>query len=238
MKDKIYDIIEVADENETLSKIYDIIMMIAILASTIPLTTKQHYPFYDWIDRVTAVIFIIDYIMRLWTADLKLKKGKISYIEYPFTPMALVDLISLIPLLGMMNSNLNIFSTFRLLRIVRLLKAVRYSKNLRIIAKVFDRQKKSLQVVCVLAISYILIAALVIFNVEPQTFNTFFDAVYWATVSLAAVGYGDIYPVTFAGKLITMISVIFGIAVVALPASILTAGYMKEVVKQSDEESK
>ena len=76
------------------------------------------------------------------------------------------------------------------------------------------------------AAGYILISALVIFNVEGESFNTFFDAVYWATISLTTVGYGDIYPITTAGRIITMLSSVLGIAVVALPAGIITAGYM------------
>lgn len=67
------------------------------------------------------------------------------------------------------------------------------------------------------------------FNVEPETYNNFFDAIYWATVSLTTVGYGDIYAVSVIGKVITMISSLFGIAIVALPAGIITAGYMEEI---------
>ena len=65
------------------------------------------------------------------------------------------------------------------------------------------------------------------FNIEPDTFSTFFDALYWATVSLTTVGYGDIYAVSYAGKIITMLSALMGIAIVALPAGIITAGYME-----------
>ena len=64
------------------------------------------------------------------------------------------------------------------------------------------------------------------FNVEPDSFNTFFDAVYWATVSLTTVGYGDIYPITDLGRIVAMISSFFGIAIVALPAGIVTAEYL------------
>lgn len=67
------------------------------------------------------------------------------------------------------------------------------------------------------------------FNIEPETYNNFFDAIYWATVSLTTVGYGDIYAVSVIGKVITMISSLFGIAIVALPAGIITAGYMEEI---------
>ena len=79
-----------------------------------------------------------------------------------------------------------------------------------------------------------MVSALVVFNVEPDSFSNFFDAVYWATVSLTTVGYGDIYPVTTIGRIITMLSSIFGIAIVALPAGIITAGYMNELRKENN----
>lgn len=97
----------------------------------------------------------------------------------------------------------------------------------------FKSQRKVLSAVGSLAVAYILISALVIYNVEPDSFNTFFDAIYWATVSLTTVGYGDIYPVTVIGRLVTMLSSVLGIAIIALPAGIITAGYMSEI-KYSD----
>ena len=62
-----------------------------------------------------------------------------------------------------------------------------------------------------------------------NTFNTFFDAIYWATVSLTTVGYGDIYAVSVIGKIITMISSLFGIALIAMPASIITSGILVKI---------
>lgn len=90
-----------------------------------------------------------------------------------------------------------------------------------------------------MAVGYIIVSALIIYNVEGDSFATFFDAIYWATVSLTTVGYGDIYPVTTAGRIITMISSMFGIAIVALPAGIITAGYLdalNEEKKKREEE--
>lgn len=127
---------------------------------------------------------------------------------------------------------------FRLLKIIRLLrtfrvfrvfKAFRYSKSITMIVNVFKKQKESLLVVCGFAIAYVIISALVIFNVEPETFPTMFDAIYWATVSLTTVGYGDVYATTDVGKVITMISAILGVAIVALPAGIIIAGYQDEL---------
>ncbi len=82
-----------------------------------------------------------------------------------------------------------------------------------------------------MAVAYILISALVIYNVEPESFETFFDAIYWATISLTTVGYGDIYPITTIGRIVTMISSAFGIAIIALPSGVITAGYLEEISK-------
>ena len=91
-----------------------------------------------------------------------------------------------------------------------------------------------------MSLGYVLFSALIIFNVEPESFGNFFDAIYWATVSLTTVGYGDIYPTSNIGRIVTMISSILGIAIVALPSGIITAGFMEELQKrkgQSDKEN-
>ena len=176
--------------------------------------------------------------MRVITADLKKKKGVISFFIYPFTPMAIIDLLSILPSITILNNAFKLLKIFRLMRtfrIFRIFKAVRYSKNILLIIKVLKRQKDSLLVVLGLALGYVMVSALIIFNVEPQTFDTFFDAIYWATVSLTTMGYGDIYPVSMAGQVITMLSAILGIAIVALPASIITTGYMEEINEQKKE---
>ena len=97
--------------------------------------------------------------------------------------------------------------------------------------------------IALLAVAYTLISALVIYNVEPGSFDNFFEAIYWATVSLTTVGYGDIYPETTIGRVVTMFSSVFGIAIIALPSGVITAGYLseinndKETVEQTEEES-
>ena len=146
--------------------------------------------------------------------------------------MAIIDLLSILPSLSIISRSfkmLRLLRMFRALRVFRIFKAMRYSKNVYIILEVLKKTKRSLIAVCILAGGYILIAALVIFNVEPDTFDNFFEAIYWATVSLTTVGYGDIYPTSSIGRVFTMLSSFFGIAIVALPAGIITAGYMKEL---------
>lgn len=146
--------------------------------------------------------------------------------------MAIIDLLSILPSINMINKGFKALKTIRLIRtfrVLRIFKSFRYSKNIQIILQVEKNSKKALIAVLYLAIGYIFVCTLIIFNVEPDIFNTFFDAIYWATISLTTVGYGDIYPITTLGRIITMVSSFMGIAIVALPASIITAGYMKEI---------
>ena len=233
MRKRIYEIINVSNGNDKLSMAYDCIMMFLIIISLIPLAFKTfHFPF-GVLGKICAAAFILDYILRWLTADFKYgKKSVSSFIRYPFSFMAIVDLLSTLTLLTSLNNSLRVLRVLRLtqvLRIARLFKAFRYMRSIRIVSNVLKKSKEALIAVFSFAFLYIMVAALVIYNVEPDTFPSFFDAVYWAVVSLTTVGYGDIYPVTTAGKVITMISAIFGVAVVALPSGIITAGYMSEL---------
>ena len=232
MRKRLFQIIEVAKEKDFFSRIYDIIMMAVIVLSLVPIALKRTDGALGVLERITTIIFVIDYLLRLMTADYKLKKGAKSFVIYPFTPMAIIDLLSILPSIIAVNGALRVLKVFRLLRtlrVFRVFKVVRYSKSITMIINVFKKQKESLLVVCGLACGYILVSALIVISVEPETFPTFFDAVYWATVSLTTVGYGDIYAVSTAGRVLTMVSSVFGVAIVALPAGIVTAGYMDEL---------
>ena len=239
MRKRLFSIIEVTDGENRLSYAYDLLMMICIVLSLIPLALKEVPPVFSVIDAIVTVIFVIDYLLRLVTADLKLGRGALSFLIYPFTFMAIIDLLSVLPSLLLLSEALRVLKAVRFLRALRVLKifkSFRYSKNIAMIASVFREQRKSLITVCVFSCGYILVSALAVFNVEPDTFNTFFDALYWATVSLTTVGYGDIYTVSTLGRVITMVSSVLGVAVVALPAGIVTAGYMKALEEVEREE--
>ena len=201
------------------------VMTMLIIASLLPLCFKESSPVLETIEYACVLVFIADYLARWATADLKLSKGALSFLIYPFTPMAIIDLLSILPVFNALNDALRTLRVLRLFRALRAFKLIRYSKSASAIAAVFEKQREALLAVLCLAIGYIL----VIFNVEPETFNTFFDAVYWAVVSLTTVGYGDLYPSSDVGRAIAMISSLMGVAVVALPSGIITAGMLDEL---------
>jgi voltage-gated potassium channel len=246
IRQRIYEIIEPAKKGDSLSLAYDMFIVVTVLISLLPLTTKEDFFAFHVTDIVVSVIFIVDYLLRLITADYKLQKSlPRSVLRYPFTVSAIIDVVSILPILNVVADVIG--NEFRLLRIFRvtkalhlvrifgLFKAFRYSRTIKIIFAVARNSKEALLVVAGFACFYIIVSALLVFNVEPDTFNSFFDAVYWATVSLTTVGYGDIYPTTMTGKMVSMVSSFFGIAIIALPASIITAGYMDELKKYIDE---
>ena len=171
------------------------------------------------------------------TADLNSKKNRfVAFLLYPFTPMAIIDLLSILPTVNLLSPTFKVMRVSRLLKILRVIKFVRYFEPLEIILAVIRRQKKILCTVLSLAVFYIFITALIMFNAEedinPETgsylFDNFFDAFYWAACTLTTVGYGDLYPISDVGRVISIISSMVGIAIIALPSGIITAGYMDE----------
>lgn len=236
MREKIFTVILFPRKRNLLSILYDMCLVAAIIIGTLPMAFKEDFAWFKTADIVCTAVFLVDYILRFSTADYKFhKKAPHPFLKYPFTPMAIVDLISMLPVLAVFRSDMGLgwlLKACRVLRVFRVFRVARYSKSIRIIVGVFKKSKQPLMAVGTLAFAYIVISALVIFNVEPESFATFYDAIYWATVSLTTMGYGDIYPVTPTGRLVTMISSVFGIAIVALPAGIITAGYMQELDKE------
>lgn len=240
-REKILSWLDGADTLESRTDFYDIIMMAAILVSMVPLMFKQHSLIFDIIDWIAAAIFIADYLLRWCTADIRSKKGVLAFFIYPFTPMAIIDLLSILPVFTALASGFRILRLtrfLRALRVIRVFKMLRYSRSCQMIREAIYGQRHALISSYLFAISYLFIAALLVFNVEPQTFATFWDAVYWAAISLTTVGYGDIYPVTPLGRCVTVLSSFVGIAIIALPSGIITAGYMAELEKARQEREK
>lgn len=232
---RLFEILSLPRKEDRASCIYNYFMILIIVISIIPLMFKQMNQAFRVIDIISVTIFIIDYILRFSVADYTLQKGAKSFVLYPFTFLAIVDLASILPSFNIIASGYRLLKLFRLLRVFRVFKLFRYSKNVVRIVNVMRNERKPLLAVGVLAIGYVFAAALVVFNVEPDTFNNFFDAIYWAVVSLTTMGYGDIYPVTVTGRVVTILSAFIGIAIVALPSGIITAGYMNELAREKKE---
>ena len=205
---KIYEVLD-PEEQTKISKVYDSFMLVCIVVSLIPLAFREQTVYFEWMDKVSVVFFIIDYILRWFTADYLItnKPAWKAFLLYPFTPFAIIDLLSIIPSFVILNRAFKLLRVSRLLKVLRVFKFLRYSRNIRVLTKVMRKEKSILMTVCFIAIGYIFVTALIMFNVEDSImFEDFFDALYWATTTLTTVGYGDIYPATNLGRVISMFS--------------------------------
>ncbi len=236
------------EEGDWLSTAYDIIMIVAIAFGIIPLMFKQQTSLLHTLDFISLIWFLIDYILRWLTADMRGRlKGWKAFVVYPFTLNAIIDLLSILPsFLKVLNPSLKLFRLSRLLKLLRFFRFVRYYEPLQIVLAVLRKEGRTLLAVVGLAMSYIFITALIMFNVEYENeldggkvmFGNIFDAIYWSACTLTTVGYGDIYPVSEVGRLISMVSAIVGVAIIALPSGIITAGYMDELRTRREKKQK
>ena len=231
-KRRIYEVIEVSSIGDASSRAYDVLMTTTVIVGLVPLTLKTDNFYTFVIEIITALILFVDYCARVYTADYKMGFKNIkAYIAYIFTPLAIFDLLSILPVIYLLFT-IPSLRLLKLIRIFRVLKLIRYSKTMIVIANVVRKVKTQLIAVLILITIYIFVSAMLIFQLEPNLFTTFFDALYWATISITTIGYGDISPVTGIGRMITMISALVGMAVIALPTGIITAAYMNEITRR------
>ena len=242
MRRKIYNILK-TNQDSKINDAYDWFMLFCIVISIIPLAFREQNIWFEWVDKVSVTVFIVDYILRWMTADMQMPNRPRwqAFLLYPFTAFAIVDLLSILPSFVVINKAFKLFRMTRLLKILRVFRFIRYSKNVQILLNVLRKERHILFVVFWIAIAYILTTALVMFNAEEsEMFKNFFDALYWATTTLTTVGYGDICPTSSLGRIISMISAIFGVAIIALPSGVITASYLEELreAKENEEEQK
>lgn len=230
------DVIIGQEQENIASRVYDWFMLVVICLSIAPLMFRTSSRLFEALDIACCVIFIIDYLLRWLTADLRSdRKPAVAFLTYPLNGWAVIDLLSILPTLSILRPSFKLLRIARLTKILRVVKFLRYYEPLQIMLRVIRQESRTLLTVLVMALSYVFCTALLIFNVDGEPMiNTFFDAVYWAACTLTTVGYGDVYPVTVAGRIIGMISAVVGIALVALPSGIITSAYLDELRKKRD----
>lgn len=237
MRKQLFNVIEPNTNHNIKSRLYDYLMIAAIFAGLLPLAFRHHSPWMMVLDKVSCALFIMDYIFRWICADFDSKHGKWGFLLYPLRPMAIIDMLSILPSVIVINSVYKVFRVARLLKILRLARVVRYYVPLQVMISVVKKEFATLMTVFIFAVFYILLTALIMFNVEEGSnyatgepvFRTFFEAVYWSACTLTTVGYGDICPISNIGRFVCILSSLVGVAIIALPSGVITAGYLNEI---------
>ena len=238
MRTRLSEIVHSPKRGDRVSRLYDFFIVIVAILSIAPALFHANslgfkaQNIISTIDIISVYILSFDYLLRWMTYDIEVgKRGQWKeFLKFPFTVSAIIDLLSILPTLNVLPSG---FLFLRALRIVRLF---RYSKQLAVIVNVFLNEKKTLGSVFLLALAYIFATALIMFTFEPSTFRNFMDAVYWATITLTTIGFGDIHPNSDLGQVITSISSIIGIFIFALPAGIMTGSFLRQTRLEAGED--
>lgn len=243
---RLAGIIQIEKEgNDKYSQAYDWYMLVIIGLSLIPMMVENDDTlFLKCIEWVTVIAFMIDFVLRCYAAPvMKRYEGKSFFRRYPFTFMGLVDFLSILPIVTLISYKFTLFRLFRLVRIIALFKYTRYTDKDKLFLKVLKKRKNVLMTLFLFTLLYIFITALLLYNVEPhlnpntgeKTFSSFFDALYWSTVTLTTVGYGDLCPVSVCGRAISMISSLFGIGLITAASGAVTSGFIEEIKKRDEE---
>lgn len=220
-----------------------ILNVAAVMLETLPAIDHnpaaiRYFHYFDWI---SVVIFTVEYVLRVWSSnhEEKYKHSVWGRLKYMVSPAALIDLVAIIPsyLHAFIGLDLRVLRMLRLLRFFRLFRLTAYTHSAHMIMNVFKKRKNELGLSFILASFLIIIASCVIYFTEHLTpapgeleskFSSIPATIWWAIVTLTTTGYGDMYPITSLGKVMASMIMLTGVAFFALPAGIITAGFIDE----------
>jgi len=252
-KKRIFQIFEKAKPGDIPSLIFDwsLVILISLNVFSVILesfsTLKLRYQdLFTSFEFISVVVFTIEYLLRIWTSDLKYprKNRFISILAFMFSGMAIIDLLSILPFYIPLATSidLRVLRVLRLTRMLRILKIGRYSASLALIGRVLKRSKSDLIVTLFVTFLLLLLASSLMYYVEnpvqPDKFPNIVASAWWTIVTLTTVGYGDIYPVTVLGKILGGLIALLGIGLVALPTGIISSGFMEEIRLKNQSEVK
>lgn len=252
MKARVFDILDNTEQNSITERLFDLVVILLIILNVIAVVIEpsiKNPALLQGLHRfeiVSVIIFTTEYLLRIWVADMWYpKRGKaIARLLFILSPMAMIDLAAILPfyLPFLISIDLRVVRLLRLFRLFRVLKINRYTTALSTLVKVI--KDKADQLVSALFVSLVLliISSVLMFNVErtvqPEKFTDVFDAMWWAVATLTTVGYGDIYPLTLVGRILSSVIAFLGIGIVAIPTGIIASGFTEQVQnKQHDQKN-
>ena len=243
IKCRVFEIVEIAKPGDVVSKIFDIIIIslilisvVVVIESTVKVDIKTER-FFQALNTFTVIVFTLEYAARIWTADLlhpDCTPGK-ARLKYIFSGMAIIDLLAILPFYFpyFIPMNLIVLRTLRVLRLLRVFKFNRYTDSLSTIGTVLKERGYQLISSIFVVMVLMVIASVLIYTFEnpqqPEVFQNAFSGMWWAVATLTTVGYGDIYPITIAGKIFSAIIALLGIGLVAIPTGIISAGFIEQI---------
>lgn len=243
-RERVFCIVDETNKESKASRIFDVFIIVLILLNVVSiilesfasLRSEYKQEFY-YFEIFSVFVFSLEYLLRLYTSPLKYPKKKSARAIFTFmsSPLALIDVLAVLPayLPLLLPIDLRFIRILRLLRITRLFKINRYSKSLKLIGDVFKEKRSDLGITLFVTFILLVIASTLMYYIEgdkqPEQFPNIVASFWWAVATLTTVGYGDVYPITAWGKLISGVIALLGIGLVALPTGILSSAFIEKI---------
>jgi len=246
MKQRVYQFLY---KNKLFIKfIYSLIILniLSIVLASYKDIRNEYSLFLEYFEAFSVFIFSIEYVLRLWTADLHYKKGSKAKKRKKFflSTYGIIDLLAILPfyLPLLFPFDLRFVRILRLLRLLRIFKIGRFSKSFNTIKYVLRESKSELSITVFIAFILLIFSSTLMYYVEneaqPEKFQNIGESLWWSVATLTTVGYGDIYPITGLGKFISAIIALIGVAFVALPTGIISSAFIEKIQKEKKKEKK
>lgn len=241
LKKRVFEIIQIGNRADVPSLCFDIFIVLVILLN-ISITFLQTFDemagyadVMGTIELVTMVIFLAEYILRVWTADhLYPEKAYPAAIRgFVLSFYGVVDLMTILPyfLPFFVPSGAVAFRMLRVVRILRLFKINSRYDAFNVITEVIKDKKNALVSSIFMVLVLMLASSLCMYGLEheaqPENFTNAFSGIWWSVSTLLTVGYGDIYPVTIGGRMMAIVIAFLGVGMVAIPTGIISAGFVE-----------
>ncbi len=228
IREHLYSIIE--DNTTTKGKYFDYFIQSLIFLSlvsfsldTLPRLSPDFRAGLKLFEKVTVIIFSLEYVLRLYVSKKPLR--------YVFSFYGIIDILAILPFYLNTFLELRFLRAFRVFRVFRALKLLRYNKAINRFHLAFKivREEVVLFMIITLVLIFITSAGIYYFENEaqPEVFSSIFHSAWWSMVTLTTVGYGDVYPITLGGKIFTFFVLMIGVGFVTVPAGLVATALSK-----------
>jgi len=251
-----YELLE--DSNSLKRRYFDFFMIFLVLSTVAILIYEVNHELLPWLDTYetfAVIIFIIEWLSRLWVSShshkhiiedyeksqlinkpyyvsKSLKNIVSEKLSFIFSPMSIIDLLAILPYYRPLR-------ILRILMLFRLFKILRYTNSIKQFRHVFIEKKFEFLTLAIMFFMAVAFGSTIIFiyegaGVNPNIHN-YFDAIYWSVITISTVGFGDISPVTIQGRVATLFLVVGGMGVIAFSTSIVTTALSEKLLILKEE---
>ena len=250
IKNRVFELLNKAEEGDRVGQIVDwiitgliILSVASIIMESFENLAERYDNVFQTVEAVTVIVFTLEYILRIWTADLMYPDAKHPRLKYIFSFLAIIDLLAICPFyLPFLSADLRFLRMMRLsrlLRLMRIFKLGRYLDALQIISQVIRSSVPQLVMSVGICFFVMLFSAIIMYTVEnpvqPNQFPNVIASLWWAMCTRTTVGYGDVYPITAVGRFFASVISLVGIGIIAIPTGIIAAGFSRYIKAETGE---